>query len=129
MRWEGNKYGGARKVKPFRDALMMEIKAAGDDHKALRKIAAALLAKAASGDVPAINSLADRTDGKVAQALIGDSEEDGVRLVHTIRRRIVEPMRNRCWVHLPKRSLGVLRSKRRAEVDFKGRSRSRRVIS
>src|SRR6476619_8512441 len=87
---KGNKYGGARKVKPFRDARMMEIKAAGDDHKALRKIAAALLAKAASGDVPAINSLADRTDGKVAQALIGDSEEDGVRLVHTITRKIVE---------------------------------------
>jgi hypothetical protein len=50
-----------------------------------------LLAKAADGDVPAINSLADRTDGKVAQALIGDSEEDGVRLVHTIIRKIVEP--------------------------------------
>ena len=42
-----------------RDALMMEIAAAGDDHKALRKIAAALLAKAGDGDVPAINSLAD----------------------------------------------------------------------
>ena len=66
-------------MKPFRDALMMEIKAAGDDHKALRKIAAALLAKAANGDVPAINSLADRTDGKVAQALIGDSQEDFVQ--------------------------------------------------
>ena len=45
---------------------MMEIAAAGDDHKALRKIAAALLAKAGDGDGPAINSLADRTDGKVA---------------------------------------------------------------
>ena len=45
---------------------MMEIAGAGDDHKALRKIAAALLAKAAGGDVPAINALADRTDGKVA---------------------------------------------------------------
>jgi Family of unknown function (DUF5681) len=83
--------GGRPKGKPFRDALMMEIAAAGDNHKALRKIAAALLAKAANGDVSAINSLADRTDGKVAQALIGDSEEDGVRLVHTITRRIVEP--------------------------------------
>ena len=48
---------------------MMEIAAAGDDHKALRKIAAALLAKAGDVDVPAINALADRTDGKVAQAL------------------------------------------------------------
>jgi len=79
--------GGRPKGKPFRDALMMEIKAAGDDHRALRKIAAALLSKAANGDVPAINSLADRTDGKVAQALIGDSDEDGVRLVHTITRK------------------------------------------
>jgi hypothetical protein len=82
--------GGRSKGKPFRDALMMEIKAAGDDHRALRKIAAALLAKAASGDVPAINSLADRTDGKVAQALIGDSQEDAMQ-VHTIVRKIVEP--------------------------------------
>ena len=48
---------------------MMEIAAAGDDHKALRKIAAALLAKAANGDVPAINSLADRTDGKVNRSI------------------------------------------------------------
>ena len=39
--------GGRPKGKPFRDALMMEIAAAGEDHKALRKIAAALIAKAA----------------------------------------------------------------------------------
>jgi len=38
--------GGRPKGKPFRDALMMEIAAAGEDHKALRKIAA-LIAKAA----------------------------------------------------------------------------------
>ena len=47
---------GRPKEKPFRDALMIEIAAAGDDHKALRKIAAALLAKAAGGDVPEINA-------------------------------------------------------------------------
>jgi hypothetical protein len=57
-------------------------------------VAAALLAKAAGGDVPAITSLADRTDGKVAQALIGDSEEDGVPLVHTITRKLSNLMRN-----------------------------------
>ena len=49
---------------------------AGDDHKALRKIAAALLVKAVGGDLAAINALADRTDGKVARALIGDNEQD-----------------------------------------------------
>src|SRR5262245_10147141 len=83
--------GGRPKGKPFRDALMMEITAAGDDHKALRKIAAALLAKAGGGDVSAINLLADRTDGKVAQALIGDGEQDAVWFHHTIVRKIVEP--------------------------------------
>lgn len=55
-----------------------------------RRYGAALLAKAAKGDVPAINALADRTDGKVAQALIGDASEDAVQ-VHTIVRKIVEP--------------------------------------
>ena len=78
---------------------MMENKAAGDNHKALRKIAAALLAKAANGDVSAINSLADRTDGKVTQALIGDSQEDGVRAQS--HARLSSLMRNRCWVHSP----------------------------
>jgi hypothetical protein len=48
------------------------------------------IAKAAGGDVSAINALTDRTDGKVAQALIGDSEEDAIR-VHHIVRKIVEP--------------------------------------
>jgi len=33
----------------------------------------------------------DRTDGKVAQALIGDSEQDAVRVHHTIVRKIVAP--------------------------------------
>jgi hypothetical protein len=34
------------------------------------------------------------TDGKVAQALIGDSEQDAVRVHHTIVRKIVEPDAN-----------------------------------
>ena len=48
-----------------------------------------MLAKVVSGDVPAINVLADRTDGKVAQTLIDDSQEDAVRVHHTIVRKIV----------------------------------------
>jgi len=52
---ESGNPGGRPEGKPFRDALMMEIAAAGDDHKALRKIAAAPLAKAGAGDVTAIN--------------------------------------------------------------------------
>ena len=41
--------GGRPKEKPFADALRMEIKAAGEDHKALRAVARALLDKAGAG--------------------------------------------------------------------------------
>ncbi len=68
--------GGKPKVKPFADALRMEIAAAGEDGKALRIVAAKLLEKAAEGDMQAIKELADRVDGKVAQAMIGGDEDD-----------------------------------------------------
>ena len=68
--------GGRAKEKPFRDALRLELAAAGDDQKALRRVAKALLEKAAAGDMAAIALLADRLDGKPAQA-IGGSEELG----------------------------------------------------
>ena len=53
--------------KPFADALRMELAAAGDDHKKLRAIARVLIAKAEDGDLPAIQQIADRLDGKPAQ--------------------------------------------------------------
>ncbi len=59
--------GGQRKTKPFHDALRMELAAAGEDHRALRRVARALIKKAASGDTAAISVLADRLDGKVPQ--------------------------------------------------------------
>jgi hypothetical protein len=55
------------KLKPFEDALRMEINAAGDDHKCLRRIAAKLLAMAEGGELQAIGMVADRLDGKPAQ--------------------------------------------------------------
>ena len=64
----GHKFSvGGRKDKPFRDALMMEIKAAGEEHKALRLVARGLMKKAQEGDVAAAREVADRTDGKVPQ--------------------------------------------------------------
>ena len=54
--------------------MRMEIAAAGDDHKALRRIARALLTKAATGDVHAIREVGDRMDGRVAQAITGDAD-------------------------------------------------------
>jgi hypothetical protein len=57
------------KEKPFADALRMEIAAAGDDHKQLRKIAAKTLALAETGEAWAVQFVADRLDGKPAQAV------------------------------------------------------------
>jgi hypothetical protein len=73
--------GGSRRHKPFYDALRMQIAAAGDDHRALRRVAAALIAAAQSGNVAAISALADRLDGKVPQAT-GQSDELGPQRLH-----------------------------------------------
>ncbi len=81
---------GRPKAKPFRDALNMAIAEAGEDFKALRKVATALLDKASAGDVQAIKEVADRMDGKVPQAIVGDNDEPPVR-VEAIERHIVDP--------------------------------------
>ena len=46
----------------------MELAAAGKDHKALRKVAKALITKASDGDVSAIKEIGDRLDGRPTQA-------------------------------------------------------------
>lgn len=65
---------GQQRDKPYRDALRMAIADAGDNHKALRRVAAAHLSACYKGDVTAIKELADRLDGKVPQAVVGDDE-------------------------------------------------------
>ncbi len=85
--------GGARRTKPFYEALRIEIAAAGEDHRALRRVARALLEKAASGDTAAITALADRLDGKIPQA-IGQAEDLGPqRLEISWRGADAEPAR------------------------------------
>lgn len=85
----GNANSGRRQEKPFRDALKMELAAAGEDNKALRNIARALISKAEEGDMQAIREFADRIDGKVPQAVIGD-EENPLHFVHAITRKIID---------------------------------------
>ena len=70
-----------RRAKLFADALRMEIAAAGDDHKALRRVARALLAEASKGNVAAASMIADRLDGKVPQPT-GGSDELGPQRLH-----------------------------------------------
>lgn len=69
---------GQQRDKPFRDALRMELAAAGEDHKAMRKIARNLIEAASNaGDkdmLAAIREIADRMDGKPAQAIGGDDD-------------------------------------------------------
>lgn len=76
----GNANSGRRQEKPFRDALRIELLAAGDDSKVLRQIARALIDKASDGDLQAIKELADRTDGKVPQAIVGDDDSDPINI-------------------------------------------------
>ncbi len=67
----GRPKGAQNKDKPFRDALRIEIAALGDDDpKALRGLARNLLKMAASDDgLAAVREVADRLDGKPAQAV------------------------------------------------------------
>jgi hypothetical protein len=87
----GNANSGRRQEKPFRDALMLAIKARVDDEKGLRKIAENLLDAALANELPAIKELADRVDGKVPQAVIGGDEDDPA--IQTVSKVIYEIVR------------------------------------
>jgi hypothetical protein len=83
----GNKFGG-RHEKPFRDALRMEVALAerGEPTPAkkgsLRHAARQLLFRAGE-DTAACREVADRLDGKVPQAVVGDEEHAPVRVEAT----------------------------------------------
>lgn len=89
--------GGRRKAKPFLDALRLEAKACenGEPCEAkpgsLRWNARKLLE---AGEVGTIKEVADRFDGKVAQAIVGDDDEDPINVVTKIVREIVRPQPN-----------------------------------
>src|SRR5262245_4143338 len=60
---------GQQRDKPYREALRMELAAAGEDMKKLREIAKVHIARCEAGDMQAIKELADRLDGKPGQIL------------------------------------------------------------
>lgn len=88
----GNSNSGRRQEKPFRDALMMQIKAAGDNHKVLREIADTVLSECRGGNMDAIKFMAERVDGKVAQPVAGDT--DNPLIITSIMRTIVDPTKD-----------------------------------
>lgn len=89
----GRPPGSQNKDKPFRDALRLELAAAGEDHKAMRIIARNLIEAASNAKnkdmLQAIREIADRMDGKPAQAIIGDNDEDPVNVLQRIERVLV----------------------------------------
>lgn len=71
--------------KSFANMLRIELKQAhGEGGDKLRAVAAALVEKALTGDVPAIREIGDRIDGKVPQALVND-DESGPLIVQVIK--------------------------------------------
>ena len=68
----------------------MEIAAAGEDHKALRRVARALLKAAETGKVDAIREVGDRLDGRVPQAVVGDDGSEPITL-RTIVTGVIRP--------------------------------------
>ena len=83
---------GQQRDKLYREALRMELAAAGEDLKKLREIARVHIEKAAGGDMQAIKELADRLDGKPAQILSHDSPDTPVirfvrEIVHVTKTR------------------------------------------
>jgi hypothetical protein len=90
----GNANSGPKREKPFRDALMVAIKAAEADGnpKSLRRVAEKLLSEAATGNVQAIKEVADRLDGKVPQGIVGGDEGDPPLQVYgRIERVLIDP--------------------------------------
>lgn len=75
--------GRPPKEKSFANMLNIAIKEAveGSDKTKLRAVADALVDKAISGDVAAIKEVADRIDGKVPQAVVGDDDHDPIGVV------------------------------------------------
>ena len=69
---------GGKPDKLIRDALKAAIRQEPDK---LKRIAKKWLDKAEEGDMQAINSLADRIDGKAVQAIVGDDEYAPVRVL------------------------------------------------
>lgn len=73
-----NKPKGSKPDKHVRDALIAA--ARRDDFIALKRMAEKVLEKAQEGDMQAVTFVAERIDGKVPQAVIGDDDSDAIKI-------------------------------------------------
>jgi hypothetical protein len=84
----GNQNG--RKAKRWQDALVKALARYSNDEgkieagQALDKIAEQVVIKAIAGDKDSIAEIGNRLDGKPAQIVIGDADEDPIQHSHTV---------------------------------------------
>lgn len=80
--------GGRRRDKMATQELIIALNEQDGDANKLRKIIDALILKARDGDVPAINTIMDRVEGKVAQdiGLTVNSHEDTLERLERLDR-------------------------------------------
>ena len=76
--------------KSFANMLRIALEADGPGVR-LRKIAEQVTVQAMNGEQWAVKEVADRLDGKPAQAIVGDSERDPIRMVQEIRETLIDP--------------------------------------
>ena len=79
-KWQKGQSGNPRgrpSTKPFKEALAALV---DQNAEAMRLAAAALMARAQTGDVAALKEVADRLDGKVPTTVGGSSDVGPVRL-------------------------------------------------
>jgi hypothetical protein len=79
--------GGERAQRIFRDALTASLKRCEGNVERIQLVADRLVDNAIAGDTVAIREIADRIDGKMAQAVEGDV---GLRLVVQIVRQTID---------------------------------------
>lgn len=79
---------GAKKNRMLTDALKRELTQNPED---VKKIARKLIDSAIAGESWAQSLIHDRVDGKVPQAIVGDSDADPINLYQRIERAIVRP--------------------------------------
>ncbi len=95
----GNANSGPRKQKLWRDALNLVICRAEEGplppgKTVLQRLVTKQVEMALQGDSQSIRDIADRLDGKPAQAIVGDDEADPIQLVQRIERVIVSDNKN-----------------------------------
>lgn len=78
--------GRPPKERSFANMLNIAIREAHEEGKdKLRAVAEKLVEKAIDGDIQAIKEVADRLDGKVPQAIVGDDAHDAIKVEETVK--------------------------------------------